>query len=161
MVHAQGETSTGRAAIYISAGSQNETGEFKNDDMPFAVGIMAQLPNSKMILGFDLGREGTMIDSTWGQHNDTSQATSYNLLVGANLYDDGLIKMDGALLVGMRESFSDCPDSYLGYQCYADTEPDTEYEGNYGAVITMSYRKVMFGLRGTGESAQVMLGLRF
>lgn len=147
--------------IYVSGGQAITDDPLKNDSMPFAFGIMHQNPASKLIVGLDIGFEGTMIDSTYNQDEALSQGTSFNVLVGGNLIDNGGFKTDAALLLGMRQSVVDCPNSYLGYACYADTDPDYEYEANFGAVITVSMNKTVLGLRATGESTQLLLGLRF
>ena len=86
---------------------------------------------------------------------------SVNLLVGANVIDNGRFKADAAFLVGFRDSSLDCPDSYLGYQCYADEAPTPTYKENLGAVITISFDRFTLGVRATGESTQVIAGLRF
>lgn len=150
-----------RNTFYIGAGRADDGSDIENDDTPFSIGFMHQKADSKMIIGFDLGREGTMLDSTWRKDASPEQATSYNLLLGGNLVDTGHFRADLALLAGFREAVSDCPDSHLGYQCYAATAPDIEYKGNFGAVLTLSVDRVVIGLRATGESTQVVAGLRF
>ncbi|SIP99019.1 hypothetical protein SAMN05421641_102234 [Paracoccus thiocyanatus] len=150
-----------RNTFYIGAGAANDDGPLENDDTPFSFGFLHQRPDSKLILGFDIGREGTMLDSTWGMDDRPKQATSYNFLIGGNLMDNGRFRTDAALLLGVRESFADCADSYLGFQCYADEEPDTDYKGNFGAVVTLSVDKFTLGLRATGESTQILAGFRF
>ncbi|CAM3695933.1 hypothetical protein [Paracoccus yeei] len=158
---AQAQDITANNIFYIGAGRSNDDGPLDNDNTPFSLGFMHQSPNSRLILGFDIGREGTRLDSTWNRDQDPRQATSYNLLIGGNLFDNGRYRTDAALLLGARESFAECPDSYLGYQCYADQEPETEYKGNIGAVVTVSVDRFTVGLRATGESAQILAGFRF
>lgn len=158
---AQPQDSAMRNTFYIGAGKNRDEGEFDTDNTPFSLGFMHQLADRKLILGFDIGREGTMLDSTWGMDKSPRQATSYNFLIGGNMADTGRFKADAALLLGMRESVADCADSYLGYQCYADQEPDTDYKGNFGAVVTFSFDRVVMGVRATGESTQIVAGLRF
>lgn len=153
--------STLRNTFYIGAGHADGDAPLENDDTPFSIGFMHQRADSKLILGFDIGREGTMLDSTWGMNDRPKQATSYNFLIGGNVMDNGRFRADAALLLGARESFADCPDSYLGYQCYADAEPDTDYKGNFGAVVTLSMQSFTIGLRATGESTQILAGFRF
>lgn len=163
--HARAETEMQdgglRNAFYLGAGKARHDGALEVDDTPLALGVTHQLQGRKLILGFDIAREGTMLDSTWGQDEALRQATSYNLLVGGNIVDNGRFRTDLALLLGARESFADCADSYLGYQCYADSEPDTEYKGNFGALLTVSYDRLTMGLRATGESTQLLGGFRF
>lgn len=150
-----------RNTFYMGAGNAKANGPFENDDTPFSIGFMHQLAGSRMVLGFDLGSEGTMLDSTWGQDSQPEQGTSYNLLLGGNLLDSGRFRADAALLAGVREAAADCPDSYLGFQCYADRDPDTDYKGNFGGVLTVSVDRLTLGLRATGESTQMVAGFRF
>ncbi|MTE00945.1 hypothetical protein GIY56_11630 [Paracoccus sp. YIM 132242] len=147
--------------FYIGGGKARTDDAFDNDDTPFSLGFMHQLAGRKLILGGDLGQEGTMLDSTWGQDQAVEQATSYNLLAGANVVDNGRFRTDVALLLGVREDTKDCPRSYLGFQCYADSDPETDYKGNFGAVLTVSFDRLTLGVRATGESTQVLAGLRF
>lgn len=150
-----------RNTFYLGAGHAKADGPFENDDTPFSVGFMHQPAGGKMVLGFDIGAEGTMLDSTWGQDSHPEQGTSLNFLIGRNLLDNGRFRADAALLVGVREAAADCPDSYLGFQCYADTDPDTDYKGNYGGVLAVSVDRLVLGLRATGESTQMVAGFRF
>lgn len=151
----------GSTTFYVGGGQAITDDPLKNHDMPLAFGIMHQAAASKLVLGFDISFEGTMIDSTWGQDQGLSQGTSFNLLLGSNLVDGDRFKTDAALLIGMRQSVADCPASYLGYQCYADTDPNYDYKVNFGAVVTMSFDKVLVGFRATGESTQLLAGIRF
>lgn len=159
-VYAQ-DASAYRNTFYIGGGNAKADGPFENDDTPLSIGFMHQLENRKLILGADIGREGTMLDSTWNMNEQVKQATSYNFLIGANLVEKSHFRADAALLIGVRESAADCAGSFLGFQCYADTEPDTDYKGNFGGVITLSYDRMTLGLRATGESTQILAGLRF
>lgn len=152
---------TMRTTVYLGGGKADSGDPLENDDTPWSIGVMHQLEGRKLILGGDIGREGTMINSTWGQDDVPAQATSFNFLLGGNMVETGGFRADAALLLGIRESFADCPDSYLGYQCYADSAPDTEYKGNFGGVLALSFDRFMVGLRATGESTQVIGGFRF
>jgi hypothetical protein len=147
--------------FYIGAGKARTDHSFENDDTPFSIGFMHQLSGRKLILGGDISREGTVLDSTWGRDDAAKQATSFNLLVGASVIDQGKFKTDAALLVGIREDTKDCADSYLGYQCYADSEPETDYKGNVGVVLNFSFDRMTVGVRATGESTQILAGVRF
>lgn len=148
-----------QAVIYGGLGSaSNDEGNL--DATPFVIGLMFQPAASDYVFGFDIAGEGAMLDSTWGS-NEWRQAMSYNFLIGGNLTRSDKFRVDAAVLVGFRETFSDCPDSYLGYQCYADEPPSTEYDLNYGALIGVSFDRVMVGVRATAESTQALLGFRF
>ena len=102
-----------------------------------------------------------MLDSTYRQNKAVKQGMSFNLLLGTNLAKTELSRFDVAVLLGARQKTTDCPSSYLGYQCYADAEPDMKYGFNYGAVLTWSFKSVMVGIRATGESTQALIGMRF
>lgn len=155
------EVAAGLTTVYVGGGQAITDDPSKNDSMPFAFGIMHQNPDTGFVVGLDFGFEGTMIDSTYRRDAALSQGTSFNVLVGGNLIDDGGFKTDAALLLGMRKSVVDCPDSYLGFACYAGADPDYQYQANFGAVITVSVNKTVIGLRATGESTQLLLGMRF
>ena len=146
--------------FYFSAGKAEKGDITKSDAMPMAMGYISQSQPST-IWGFDIGREGTMLDSTWGNDSAVASAMSFNLIYGANITKDDKSRLDIGALIGVRESFSSCPDSYLGYQCYADQAPTTEYKVNYGVVVTYAYQSTVFGLRATGESVQALVGLKF
>lgn len=149
----------GRTLVYFGAGKARAD-DHESDATPFVIGLMHR-GASRGIVGFDIAREGTMLDSTWNQDEEVSPGTSFNLLLGGNLLESGRFSTDAALLLGLRHSASDCPDSYLGYQCYADQDPENEYRGNFGAVLSVSYDRAMIGLRATGESTQILTGFRF
>jgi len=157
-----GLTSTAHAGgiFYFGAGQADEENAQSSGDTPFVIGGLGFSQESKMVFGFDLAREGTMLDSTFGQ-DSLSQALSVNVLLGRNFYDNGTIRVDAAGILGIRETFADCPDSFLGFQCYADTAPSTEYDVNYGALLTVSFSRASLGVRITGESTQAVLGLKF
>ncbi|MFQ1699254.1 hypothetical protein ACJ5NV_01530 [Loktanella agnita] len=147
-------------AFYIGGGVNNESKVQEIDDTPFVIGMLAQLPNSGVLFGFDIAGEGEMLDSTYGS-NGIRQAFSFNVLFGGNLMDDGNTRIGASLLLGMRETFADCPDSYLGYQCYADREPDTDYDLNYGGLLSVSFDNLTIGVRATEVSTQAVVGLSF
>jgi len=112
------------------------------------------------VVGFDIAGEGTMLDSTYGG-DEIRQALSLNFLVGSNLYKADAVRVDAAAIIGMRESFADCPDSFLGFQCYADQSPDTEYDLNLGAMISLTMQSVSLGVRATEVSTQAVIGVKF
>ncbi|SMY08808.1 hypothetical protein LOM8899_02966 [Flavimaricola marinus] len=147
--------------LYAGAGQAIDSENLTDDNIPYAIGGLVMSPASGLVLGADIAGEGEMFDSTGGG-NRIRQALSYNLLIGGNVYDDQSIRADAMLLLGARESVSDCPDSYLGFQCYADTDPDTQYDFNYGAMFAVTFGEAAsLGVRMTGESAQLTLGFMF
>jgi hypothetical protein len=147
--------------FYIGGGSAIKDDPLKNSDAPFSIGFMHQPANNSLVFGFDLAGEGTSLDSTYRKNQALSQAISYNFLLGTNLIDSGRFTADAALIVGIREASADCPDSFLGYACYADTSPTIEYKGNFGAVVTMSVDQFTLGLRATDQSTQFVVGIKF
>lgn len=146
-----------KVAIYGGFGSAESGG-----DTPWSIGAYFRSPDD-LLLGVDLAGEGVSSDSTYGQGGAVGQGWSFNALIGRNLVDTGGFQIDAAFLVGAREDRTYCPEgqSFLGYQCYADSDSQSEYEINYGLVATVSFQSVMIGVRGTGESTQVILGLKY
>lgn len=152
----------GENVIYFGSGSA-ETGPAAttSNKTPFTVGYL-NLSNSRdSVFGFDVSGEGTKLDSTWGQNNAVKQANSFNLILGKNIGKTENSRYDLSAIVGFRHKTSSCPSSYLGYQCYANSEPKTSYAFNYGLALTWSYKSLMLGMRATGESKQALIGVRF
>jgi hypothetical protein len=147
--------------IFLGAGPAEKGNILKNSDPPFSVGYIRSTKGSETVWGFDISGEGTMLDSTWGQSRALSQGTSYNFLYGKNLTKSTSFRFDALLLVGLREKVAECPRSYIGYQCYANTQPDTSYAGNVGAIAAISYERITLGFRVTAESKQALIGFRF
>lgn len=150
-----------RSIIYAGGGGNRSDSEYSTDKTPFSIGIMGRSGGGRAIVGLDLAREGTMLDSTWNQNQAISQGSSVNLLLGSNLTETGRFSLDAAAILGVRTTAADCPRSYLGYQCYANRTPETSYRGNFGAVVTMSYDRMTLGVRATGQSSQLVAGFRF
>jgi hypothetical protein len=148
--------------FYGGIGSaKSDSSSVNSDKTPFSLGYIMVSEKHKTIWGFDLSREGTLLDSTYGQNKAVRQGISYNLLFGTNLARTESSRFDIAVLLGAREKTMECPSSYLGYQCYANASPETEFGFNYGAVLTWSFNSVMVGMRATGESTQALIGLKF
>jgi hypothetical protein len=153
-------TASADGIIYIGGGSAETASTTVNGDTPMSIGYLA-LRDEGAFFGFDIGAEGTVLDSTYSQNNKPSQAYSFNLILGTNISKDEKSRLDVGAIVGFREEAKDCPSSYLGYACYANTSPDTEYKANLGAIITYSYNKLAIGLRATDASTQLILGAKF
>tara|TARA_B100000609_G_C16980136_1_gene313398 strand:- start:216 stop:659 length:444 start_codon:yes stop_codon:yes gene_type:complete len=136
-------------------------GEDENDDTPWSIGILADIGNDSVI-GFDIAGEGTMLDSTYGGYDDLAQGTSYNFLYGADISQSKNDKIHIGLIFGFIETEADCPDSYIGYQCYADQDPDYEHEFNGGGFLTYSLNEsINLGLRATKHSTMLTLGIKY
>lgn len=150
----------GENVIYIGSGSANTTSTSSGTDRPASLGYLRLQNSSDVVWGFDVAGEGRMTDTTWGATTN-NKATSYNVLIGKNIAKIDNSRVDLALIAGVREESSVCPRSYLGYQCYADTTPESKYAFNYGALLTWNYKSFMVGLRVTGESKQAVVGYKF
>ena len=146
--------------IYGGIGEAESGDSVTNSDMPWSIGAIA-LKDQGVSFGFDIAGEGTVLDSTYGLDDEPNQAFSLNLIVAGNLYKTGSSRLDAGLLVGLRESTKDCPDSFLGYACYADQTPSVDYEPNYGGLVTYSFDRFTVGIRATGESTQLVVGTSF
>jgi hypothetical protein len=134
--------------------------EQKVDDNPFSFGVIHKPFGREYNLGIDVAGEGVFLDSTYGQ-DSLKQAMSVNLLVGTKLSENANWRLDGSLIIGARQSVSDCPDSNVEYQCYQDRAPDTEHKFNGGVLLMFSFEKLALGIRGTGESTQALVGFKF
>ena len=160
LVSGVASTANADGIIYFGAGSAETASTTVNGDTPMAIGYLA-LRDEGPFFGFDIGAEGTVLDSTYGQTNKPNQAYSFNVILGTNISKHEKHRFDVGAIAGIIEKAKDCPSSYLGYACYANTAPDTEYTANFGALITYSYDKLTIGLRATGESTQLILGVKF
>ena len=147
--------------FYVGVGSSSG-GDDENDDIPWSLGILHNSPTSDKVYGFDISGEGTMLDSTYGGYDDLAQGFSVNFLYGFDISKYKNDKLSVGLIIGFIEEEQDCPDSYLGYQCYADQEPDTEYAFNGGGFLNYSVnRSLNLGLRATSNSTQLTIGFKF
>ena len=96
--------------------------------------------------GVDFAQEGLMTDRTGGSGgvfgdyvpNDTEKAISLNAVAALplSLGQSAGEVMLGALL-GVRTTRRECPSgqSYLGFNCYADEDPDVSYKVNGGILV--------------------------
>ncbi len=147
-------------AFYGGMGVNNDGAELQIDDTPFVLGALFFPSTQSVVFGFDIAGEGEMLDSTFGS-NALKQAYSFNAVLGGNLYWSEDMRTDLSAIIGFRESVKDCPDSFIGFQCYADRDPETEYELNYGAMLTITFDHALIGLRVTEQSAQALIGISF
>lgn len=161
-VSAVSTTHANESIVYGGIGSAKSNSSYGTSDKnPFSLGYINISEVRNFIWGLDFSKEGTLLDSTYGQDKAVKQGMSFNLLLGTNLARTELGRFDVAVLLGARQKTTDCPSSYLGYQCYANAEPDTKYGFNYGAMLTWSFKSVMVGIRATGASTQALVGFSF
>ena len=124
-----------QSLFYVGIGSKDDSSirYIKSVKLPWSLGYLQHQENSKTSWGVDIANEGTMLDSRHGMDDAMGRGLSYNLLAATNLSDSSNWRFDLGIILGLRETAVDCPESYIGYQCYADESPDYEYGFNYGA----------------------------
>lgn len=145
--------------IYFGSGPA-ATGTYENKNAPYTIGyITTDLGETNW--GIDISGEGTVIDSTYGQNGALNQALSFNIIAGQTAALGDNSKVTFGLLIGFREGVKACADSYLGFQCYANTSPEVDYDFNYGGVVMLSFGRFGIGARHTQESTQALLGFSF
>ena len=105
--------------FYIGFGPSSDKQD-ENDETPWSIGFIHNSSSSNKVYGFDVAAEGTMLDSTYGGNDDLAQGFSYNFLYGFDISKNKDDRLSAGLILGFIEEEADCPDSYLGYQCYAD-----------------------------------------
>jgi hypothetical protein len=146
----------GENVIYLGGGSSKTDSYGKSSGTAVTLGFIKQSNASDTFFGGDISGEGTKY------HNgNPEKSTSFNLIIGKNLNKTENGRFDGGLLIGFREKSSSCPTSYIGYQCYADSEPSTKYGANFGALLTYTHKSLILGIRATGESKQLIVGFKY
>jgi len=149
--------------FYVGAGSSSgEASRNENDDTAWSLGWIYK--TRSLSFGVDIAGEGTSYDSTTGYYNEPRQGISLNLIAITPIMRGRRWTFDGGVLLGFVQSGRSCEStgrSYLGYTCYADQDPDTEYDFNYGAVGLWTSGSISVGLRATKESTQAILGMQF
>ncbi len=116
----------------------------------------------KWMVGADLGIEGEAIDRTGGRVKEES-GLSFNLLLGVAAVETERWRVVPFGLIGARRYKSTCPagQSYLGYQCYADTDEEDHWKLNYGGGLMVHFDRLAIGARMTGESKTAIVGMNF
>ena len=111
-------------------------------------------------IGVDFGVEGKQVDRTGGRVKEES-GLSFNLLVGIAAVETERWRVVPFGLIGARRYKVTCPSgqSYLGYQCYADTDPEGHWKLNYGGGLMVHFDRLALGVRLTGESKTAIIGL--
>jgi hypothetical protein len=146
--------------VYFGVGGSERIASTNSSATPASLGYLSHA-KTESVWGVDIAGEGVMLDSTWGRTNTATQANSFNFIFGKSYTSDANLRFDFAFLAGLRTETSSCPRSYLGYQCYADTPPSSTHAFNYGFVGGVSFQRAFLGVRFTGESKQVLLGIHF
>lgn len=138
--------------IFVTYGSNTD-----NEESAFSIGLLSQPDDKGFRFGFDLGFEGEKLEC-YGGDCYGELGISFNGLVGYTPMDS---KWTVGVLAGFSQETSDCPRSGLGFRCWADRTPDTEYGFNYGGFLQYHFEKYGVFLRATSNSTQAGLTFRF
>ena len=89
-----------------------------------------------------------MLDSTNGNTDVPGQAIAFNGIVGTALAPPLLgdrAFIEGAFLLGLRQSTISCPPSQIGFRCFADREPDRDFDLNVGGMLMVNLNNLSLG----------------
>ena len=114
------------------------------------------------VAGIDFSIEGEREDYTYGNQT-TEKGWSANIIGGINPFPNKEYSATLFGLLGARSVETTCPtgDSYLGFQCYADSDPEDDFEVNYGGGAIINIKRIVIGFRITSESKTAILGFNF
>ena len=149
--------------IYGGIGGASGNDDLESDATPWSIGVYFRR-KSRVIFGADFAMEGTSYDWTSRRGGAISQGHSFNALIGYSVVQAENFILDTSIMLGARETRQTCPSgqSVVGYQCWADRPPASDYEFNYGILVTAVYKsKFTFGARSTKESVQGIVGVNF
>ena len=134
-------------------------------DMSFSIGYIRSGSMDKPIFGIDIAAEGSRIDKTGGDFFYTPSKEEHGYSINALIGHEFRLVKNGKLqtlaLIGVRSVETICPSgqSTLGFQCFADEDPRSKYKANWGSMIVYKREKWSFGVRATGESTQLIIGI--
>ena len=117
---------------------------------------------SRFALGLDFGIEGKQEDQTFGDKS-IKNARSFNMLLGLPVFRNETFQIVSFTLLGVRTYKTTCPsgESYLGFQCYADYEPEQHWTVSYGGGVVLDVDPMVVGVRVTGQSVAGIAGVNF
>lgn len=150
--------------IYVGSGrGEVNTNRVVSNAIPWTVGFISRFDKKEAYWGLDISGEGTSINNTSGKRGVVEQGISANFLAGGSkeVTIGGPVAGGIGLLIGMRRTGQSCPDSYLGFRCYADREPTMSYDLNLGAMIHFAVSRATIGARITPVSTQFIAGVNF
>lgn len=154
----QSPTSNSAGLVLLGVGSNADDDDYSSDSTAWSLGYLAPNSGSGYRWGFDISGEGTLLDSTYNQNEAIDSGFSFNLLVGGDVASN----FSAGVLLGAIETSQDCArQSYIGFQCYADEDPESSYDFNYGVFGIYHIGGVALGARITGESQQLTIGFSF
>lgn len=148
--------------VYFGAGaSLADTSQ--DNSIPFSIGYMYRWRDTEYFVGVDIAGEGVALDNTSGRTNVPRQAMSTNFIFGPtwDFQMRGPNVVGAGFLFGFRTTDVSCPDSYLGFRCYADQTADLDFSLNAGLVVHWAVPSWLFGIRLTTESGQITFGFNF
>lgn len=150
-----------QSVLYGGLGLAETSDPTVSHAVPWTVGFTFQPASKEYYVGLDFAGEGTSLNNTSNQYNGIEQAISLNLIVGMSTLVGHQVQAGAGLLVGGRRVGLTCPDSYLGYQCYADQDPTPSYDINVGGLAHLTVGHLFVGARVTTVSRQGLLGYSF
>lgn len=153
--------SPSHSILYGGLGMAETTDPTVSHAVPWTVGFIYQPAAHRYFVGLDFAGEGTSLNNTSNQSNGIDQGLSLNLIVGGSAPVGSPTQVGAGLLLGGRRVGLECPDSYLGYQCYADEAPTPSYAVNAGGLVHLTIGRLFVGVRATTESRQGLLGISF
>lgn len=151
-------TNNSAGLILLGVGSNSDDDDDSSDSTAWSLGYLAANSGSGYRLGFDISGEGTLLDSTYNQDEAIDSGFSFNLLVGGDVASN----FSAGVLLGAIETSQECAkQSYIGFECYADEDPESSYDFNYGVFGIYHMGGFALGARITGESQQLTIGFSF
>lgn len=151
-----------RQTVYFGAGA-SFADTSQDNSIPFSIGYLYRWSSAEYFVGLDFSGEGIALNNTSGRRNAPQQGVSTNLLFGPTWdLDIGGPRIIGAgFLLGVRTTEVSCPDSFLGYRCYADRSPEEDFSWNVGLSVHLVVPTWLLGIRVTTQSGQVTFGFNF
>lgn len=149
-------------SFYGGAGPRAQTAN-EAGNLAFTAGAVASLAWAPYFFGLDVSTEGTAIVTETGKRDALEPAGSLNYLGGrtAQVNMGGPTLIGGGVLLGIRRARSYCPDSNLGFRCWAGFEPEVSHDLNLGLMGYATRNGHFLGARVTTVSYQILLGFTF
>ena len=163
VAYAQQDDVLGAVRVYAGLGTGDAATATTSGATPWVVGATLGIGEGTFV-GLDVAGEGTKLDSTGGRNEEPVQSVSFNAVLGTSLVNGAAGQpplVEAGLLIGIRETAVSCPPSNIGFDCYADLDPETSSTINAGALLMMNFNNATLGFRATGESQQIIFGIQF
>ncbi len=149
----------GDLVAYIARGDSEP--EHADAGTTYALGAILHTGEG-FFFGGDLGFEGVEIDTRGGRSPEASRSLSYNGIVGRSIGDgQSSPRVSLGVMLGFYQTAVTCPPSNLGFDCYANFEPETSSDLTIGLLAMADMGGFAFGLRATELSQQIVVGLSF